>query len=270
MTINFVSTGTKFPYTYYLGVMTAILKHKGDVKLWYVEEPDSDYFKILKKVNRLQMEKIDIPFMDFEVFKSMEGNLRYVTMFDYISWKIVSEQGGIIAGLDSITLADWQDLLEDDKEMLIPRDSEAVPDSFTMHGVIVRKGSKLAKQIFEDIESVVRGNELEGRHKAFKDGKLVFGGAGIIPYLNRVYENMDKVSVAPVGVLGGVNPDHKTKGFYLYQKDGEFLSKDVRTIPLYASSSANFSKVDKEFIKNSGITFAQLIQALLLERVWNR
>jgi len=270
MTIHFISTGTKFPYAYYLGVITALKNHKGDVKLWYVEEPDSKYFKTLQENKKLQMEKVGVLFDGFKAMENIDGNLRYVTMFDYLAWKIVSEQGGIIAGLDSITIADWQDLLEDGKEMLIPRDSEAVPHSFTMHGVIVRKGSKLAKQIFKDIQGVMNGKELDGRHKAFKDGRLVFGGAGIIPYLNRVYENMGKVSIADVGVLGGVNTDHKTKGFYLYQKDGEFLSKDVRTIPLYASSSADFSKVDKEFIKNSDTTFSQLIKRLLQERVWYR
>ena len=264
MTIHFISTGTKFPYAYYLGVITALKNHKGDVKLWYVEEPDSKYFKTLQENKKLQMEKVGVSFDGFKAMENIDGNLRYVTMFDYLAWKIVSEQGGIIAGLDSITIADWQDLLEDGKEMLIPRDSEAVPHSFTMHGVIVRKGSKLAKQIFKDIQGVMNGKELDGRHKAFKDGRLVFGGAGIIPYLNRVYDNMDKVSVADVGVLGGVNVDHKTKGFYLYQnKDvGEFLSKDVRSIPLYASSSKDFKTIDEDLVKNSNTLLSELIKKM--------
>lgn len=266
--MHFISTGTKFPYAYYIGVMSALKNHKGKVKLWYLEEPDSKYFRILQNDTRLEMEKTD--FLSYgsssEILKDMDDNLRYVTMFDYLAWKIVSEQSGIIVGLDSITLADWQDLLEDDKEMLVPRDSEEVPNSFTMHGVIVRKGSKLAKQIFKDIRGVIHdGKELDGKHKAFKNGKLVFGGAGIIPYLNRVYENMDKVSVADVGVLGGINKDHKTKGFYLYQhKDiGKFLSKDVRTIPLYASSSKNFKTLTEDYVRNSDTLLSELIKKVL-------
>ena len=274
LTLNFITTGDKFPYAYYLGVMTAIKHYQGDIILWYVKEPESRYFELLKKVKGLELRQtplIEEDFEKFSVFKTLSPHEKVVTMFDYLIWKIVSERGGIIAGLDSLTLSRWDDLLPESKEILVPRDYLAIPDSYAMHGVCVRKGSALAKKIFKDINSVMEGKEIKGKHKAFdENGKMLWGGAGIIPYLNNVYGKEEIEIVAP-GILAGINSDCKENGFYLYQdkKVGEFISKETKTIPLYASSSNKFGGITEQFVATSNTLYAEVVKKLLSENVWN-
>jgi glycosyltransferase involved in cell wall biosynthesis len=269
--MNFITTGHKFPYPYYIGVMTALKAHRGKVILWYLEEPDSDYFKLLKKQPKLIFKKTPLDrqfFQRYPVWNALDEHSKIVTMFDYLAWYTVSKNGGIIMGLDSLTLLDFQDLACG-YEMVVPRDYWGVEDSYAMHGVTVRKGSKLAKQIFTDIQEVLEGHEIEGRHKVFDDqGKLVWGGMGIIPYLNNIYNNINKVKVVDPGVLCGINVGWKTEGFYVY-KDKDLLNVDTRTIPLYASSSDKFRTIDESFVANTNSLYSKLVKNILTEREWN-
>jgi len=271
MNVNFISTGTTFPYSYYIGVVSAMRAFPGEVVLWTTREPRSKYFDLLKKRKNLRIVPCDVPFNDLSVLDGLTEHEKNVAKFDMVAWHLAVEYGGIIAGLDSLTIKRWDDLLPKEKEMLVPRDSEAVPNSYTMHGVMVKKGSKLAEKIFSDICMVMAGEEPGGKHKSLKDGKLKWGGAGIIPFLNNVYNNVDKVEIVPVGMLGGVNPDSKKTGFYIHQdKDkGEFLHKDTRSIPLYASSNKHFDEINEDYVANSNTVYGELVKTLLPERVWN-
>jgi glycosyltransferase involved in cell wall biosynthesis len=266
MNVNFVSTGPKFPYSYYIGVLTAMRSFPGEVVLWITKEPKSRYFEILKKQKNLKIEKVAVD--SFPVLDSLTEHEKNVAVFDYLSWKIASKHGGIIAGLDSVTIKRWDDLLPKDKELLAPVDGK---DTYSMHGVAVNINSSLAKKIFEDICTALQGKEPGGDFKSLKDGRLVWGGAGIIPYINNVRKNKDKVEFVEKGMLGGVNPDSKEKGFYLHQdkKTGEFLHKDTRTIPLYASSNKNFDKINEDYVANSNSLYSEIVKNLLPENVWN-
>jgi hypothetical protein len=150
-------------------------------------------------------------------------------------------------GLDSITIRPFHDLLT--KEILVGRDAETVPTSYCMHGATVKKGSDLAAKIFEDSQKALNKEEIKGRFTAFNKGELRFGGAGIIPFLNNVLENPDKVSVADFGVLGGYM--HDGSPFYLYE-DTDLLNPDCRTIPFYATwQCMKFSQITPESIKET-------------------
>ena len=286
MKINFISTGNKFPYSYYLGVMSALRVYQGDIILWIVKEPKSRYFDILKKVKGIEIKKTPMVEKDFENFSTFKNislgkfsknvtsdpeHFKLVTMFDYLIWLIVSKNGGIIAGLDSLTLGRWDNLFPKYKEMLVPRDYAPVKTSYAMHGVCVRKGSMIAKKIFEDINLVMQGKEIEGKHKAFDiKGNLHWGGVGIIPYLNNVYDK-ENVEIIEPGIVAGRNNDISTKGFYIFQnKDkGEFISKNVKTIPLYASSSNRFGEINEDFVANGNTLYGELVKEMLFEKVWN-
>lgn len=271
MKINFITTGTKFPYSYYLGVMTALKAYGDDVVLWYIERPDSRYFKLLedKEIEIKKSPHTKKYIAKQSVTHGLSEHELNVAAFDYLIWKIISEQGGIIAGLDSVNLKRWDDLLPDDKEMLVPRDSETDKESYAMHGVVVKKDSKLAKKIFEDICTVLEGKESGGKHKSLKDGVLKWGGLGIIPYLNNVYKNKDKIKIVKPGVIAGINKDCRKNGFYLHQQNGKLIAKDTRTIPLYATSNKDFHKIDEYYIANSGTLMARLIKKHLTYDEWN-
>jgi hypothetical protein len=277
MKINLFTTGKNFPYPYYISVLTTFRAYGDDLTLQYLERPNSPYFDLLEKIRGLNIKKTDMTEDDFKKFPLLEKlSEHYATVakFNYLAWKEVTENGGVIAGLSSVTLKRWDDLLPEDKEMLVPRDFEDAPTSYTSHGVCVRKGSKICQKIFEGINKVMMGQEIEGKHKAFDvNGNYKWGG--IIPYLNNVYGHEGKeVFVLDVGIAVGINADHKEKGFYIYQnKDvGEFLHKDTRSIALYPSSDKGkmMGKIDKDYVMNSNTLYAELVKRLLLQRVWYR
>ena len=208
MKMHFVSTGKKFPCAYYIGVKTALKTyHSGDIILHTVEESTSPYYDLIKQEPRLKIEPISIdttlPVFNMELWEQgniakMKQNWKYVLMFDYLIWKLVSEQGGVIMGMDSVTTADWTHLLPPDKEMLVPKRDTDKDGDYTMHGVVVRKGSELAKLIFSDIEDVMHGKDCQGKHRGIIDGKYRWGGAGMCPYINRVLQNQDKVHIVDI------------------------------------------------------------------------
>jgi len=255
MTIHFVSTGPKFPYSYYLGVMTALRAQTAPVKLWITEEPRSRHFDLLKKEKELTICEYS-PIPDTPVLRKLSDHNYRVAIFDYVIWDIVSKEGGAVMGLDSLTLKGWQDLLEPDKEMLAPIDAEEDHLSFSMHGVLVRKGSKLAKEVHQLSK------------KALSKETIKFGDVGITPYLEVTRKNLDKVSVVPFGQVGGCNHDGKI--FYLFAEGGKLLHPDTRTIPLYATSAPNlFNQIDENFVANSKTIYAKLVKEVLTKKEWD-
>ena len=251
--MHFVSTGTKFPYSYYLGIMSA--SKFGEVKLWYVVKPDSEYFN--EVIAKVPSQQVSCP--SFPTFKDRSPHFNLVSKFDYLVWKIVARYGGSVMGLDSITIKPFHDLLK--KEMLVGVDAETVDDSYCMHGATAKPNSKIAGKIHEDSVKALNGKKISGRHDAFDKGELRFGGAGIIPFLNNVYKNPDKVSVVKFGMLGGYM--HDGSPFYLYEKDGKLLHKDTKTIPFYATwQSKKFNEITPESIK--GTLLGKLVEELQL------
>jgi len=264
MKIHFLSTGSKFPYSYYLGVMTALKVYGNEVTLWITQKPKSKYFDLLK--GKVKIEKIKEEFPNFCALKGKDKHFRTVTKFDYFIWQIVYNEGGAIMGLDSITLKKWDDLIGD-KEMLAPQDDETNPESFSMHGVVVKKGSQIASIIISNAEKALLGIKYDGKYDHFDiNRKLLWGGAGIIPYLNNVYKNMDKVAIADYGLLGGFK--HDGSPFYIYE-DTELLNPDARTIPLYATSSKKgFEQITPKYVEESNSLYARLVKKMLTEEEW--
>lgn len=254
MYMHFVTTGPKFPYSYYIGAKSASLF--GEVKLWYLVKPDSEYFdKIVKEV---PTEKADIR-DDYPIFKNRYDNWNMVSKFDNLIWKIVSENGGSVMGLDSITIKPFQDLLGD-ADMLVGRDAETVVDSYCMHGATCEKGSYLAKKIYEDSERAMRGEEIEGRQKIWRDGYIRFGAAGMIPFMNNIekYKEQVKIKIVDFGILGGYM--HDNSPFYLFEKS-KLLNEDARTIPFYATwQHAKFGGITPDSIK--GTLLGELVEML--------
>lgn len=209
MRMYFAYTGNHFPYQYYLGVKSALKVNK-KVTLLCTEFPTGEYFQKLKKEKNLEIKKVKVPvipalrleFYTPHTTKKMQENWRKVLVFDYVIWRAVCKNGGIIMGLDSETTKMWDHLLKD-KEIFAPRFGGL---DYKMHGVIVKKGSKLAEKIFKDIKTVASGKDIKGEHRAIINGKYRWGGCGIIPFLNNALSNYDKIATA--------NISDKTKPFF--------------------------------------------------------
>lgn len=253
MLMHFVSTGDKFPYSYYVGIMSAA--KCGEVKLWYTRKPNSEYFdKTIKQVPSKKLDEVDFP-----AFRGRNSHWNRVSLFDWLAWNMVALYGGSVMGLDSITIRPFHDLMNGN-EMLVGRDAE--PDkwllSFCMHGATTKQNSKIAGRIVELSTRALKGEEIPGEHRAFRNGVLRFGGAGIIPFLNVVLEHQDQVSIADFGILGGYQ--HDGSPFYLWQKDGELINKDCRTIPFYSTWQGSNAEITPESVK--GTLLGRLIEGI--------
>ena len=247
MKVYFVTTGPEFSYTYYLGIMTAIKVYGDKVRLLYTEEPVSKYFDLLR--HKVKMEKVDAPV--FPALAKKDSHFQRVAIFDYIVWNAVYNHGGIIMGLDSLTLKSHFDLLHPDKEMLAPIDAPGT--LYTgMHGVIVRKGSPLAKSIIDKATASLNS----------ADKEIKWGDSGMTPYVHSIPDNLDKISLAPFQMVCGRNPN-------LFKEDGQMPHADTRTIPLYASSSKHDMKMDDAFIEKSQSPYAKLVKKVLSESEWH-
>jgi len=262
--VHFINTGPEFPYTYYLGITSAVEAFGEKVKLWLVETPSGEYF------DRIQ-DKVEIVSYPWKIpeFPMLEGrgdHFKRVAIFDNCIWRIMMERGGTVMGLDSFTLKPFHDLLKPDKEMLVGLDD---PDGirtktgwpFCMHGATCRRGSKIAQSIYEDSTRTLFGECPAGRHKAIENGQLRFGGAGIIPFLNHTLQNLDKLSIAGFGLLGGWERGDPLPEFYLWQKDGKLLHPDCRTIPFYATSrKAGFDATNEKTVRDGNTLLSRLVR----------
>ena len=248
--VHFVSTGPKFPYFYYIGVMTALKVYGDKVRLWITEEPQTKYFQALKgKVSIIKIAAKDIP--DFPALVNKEDNFKRVAVYDYLIWDIVYKFGGMIMGLDSITLKSHFDLLEDGKELMAPRDNLS---SFWVDGAIVRKGSPVAKLIINDAIASLNASDMRA------------GNSGILPFIKHSSQNLDKISIGPAYMFGG-----DIYGLHVFRDDVE-LHPDTRTIPLALSASLHNVKVelaiDENYVAEGKSLYSRLIKKMLSEEEW--
>ena len=245
MKMHFICTGMSFPFSYYIGLMSAA--KVGTVKLWYIKKPNSIYF--YRAYNSVETEQITA--ISFPKLNNRDPHFVRVCMFDYMIWKIISNEGGSVMGLDSITLKPFQHLIEN-HEIMVGRDSEINQESICMHGATAICGSKIARQIFKDSESNLNGNRVVGKYDPFINNQLKFGGAGIIPFKNNILNpvNVNKIKILDFGILGG----YRNNGmpFFLYGNDrSELLNNQARTIPFYGTSTGLTNNITEQSIKNT-------------------
>lgn len=255
--VHFVCTGPSFPYSYYIGIMTAWKAYGDAVVLWFVHDLSGNkYIELLKdRVNIKQVPTVP----KFPALSGCGDYFFYMATFDYLIWNIVYKHGGMIMGLDSITLKPHFDLLEPDKQLMAPINNNKVqPYWYSMHGAIVRKGSAIAKAIITDAESALGGSP----------DAIRWGDVGITPFNTHVRKEIDKVSTAPFGSIGG-RLNHGGEDFYLLKQDGQLLTDDVRTIPLYSSSTKLGEKLTSSFVRNNDTLYSRLVKRLLTEEEWN-
>lgn len=265
MTIHFVNTGPKFPYAYYLGITSAARAFGEEVKLWLVERPEGEYFDRIQGKVEIVSYPYEVP--PFPLLEGREEHFKRVAIFDNCVWRIMSEYGGTIMGLDSFTLKPFYDLFKPGTEMLVGLDD---PDGvnatgawpFCMHGATCGPDSDIAQAIYEDSTRALFGECPAGTHKALSCGRLKFGGSGIIPFLNHALQNLDSLSVAEFGLLGGWERGTPPPEFYIWRRDGELLHPDCRTIPFYATSRRKaFGAITEEGVRNGDDLLSRLVRS---------
>jgi glycosyltransferase involved in cell wall biosynthesis len=245
--VHFCTTGPDFPYMYYLSVMTALRAFGDQVILWVAQEPKSVYFDLLKENPLLTIRRTEeVP--DFPVLKDKDPHFRYANIFDHFIWRIVYEHGGILMGLDSLTLKPYWDLLEEGKEIFAPIDEKEVLH-FAMGGAIVRKGSEIAKAVINDATSVLNGVTMK------------WGDAGITPYIAHTKLNIDRATLGEFGQVGRM-PDN------LWEDDGELMHPDTRSFSLYDRTVKASGALTEDYVAESQSLYARLVRDCLKQEEW--
>lgn len=247
--VHFCSTGPDFPYMYYISVMTALKAYGSDkVILWIAEEPKSGYFELLKdKVVVKKVAADNVP--DFSALRDKDDHFRYANIFNYLIWNICYKYGGVLMGLDTITLKPHWDLLEEGKEVFAPVDEKDVLH-FAMEGAIIRKGSTIIREVIKDATSVLNGVTMK------------WGDAGIVPYICHTKLNIEKVTLGAYGQVGRI-PDN------LLFDDGKLIHSDTRCFSLYERTTKASTKLSEQFVADVNSLYARLVKDILTPEEWN-
>ena len=259
MNLNFIVTGKDFGYLYYLAVLSALkTQHVSSTTIWTTERVDSIYLDELK--NKVYIRKIECP-----KFPALYGKPDYFVKAhtkDYLTYKILYENGGVCLDLDTISIGDITELL-DDKELVVPSDAEK-PDEFLYHFnsaiLVAKKKSPLLLEAMQTAYQKLNSAE-----------EFPWGTTGPILISNIVFKNEDKVVVPEFRVCGGF------RGYEIvdiYKEDNQLiLDSKIKVIHLFAVVSNRngnlFDNVNPLWIKNSNSLLARTVKSILNENEWN-
>jgi FkbM family methyltransferase len=217
--IHFIHTGGNWTYQYQLAVDTAKRTQNGKV---IVHTP-----KNLPKFKALQ----DKP----EHFKLAH-------LKDYLTYKILFEQGGLCLDLDTVSLSDVTGLIGE-KEMMIPLDA-SIPCEVPYNSAILeaKKGSPVVKEALDEAEKILNGKDMK------------WGDTGPILISKIVKKYRDKVIVPPFAVCGGFKNSF----------NGLPVDSFVKVIHFYSfSSGQNFLDINEDYVAHSNMPVAKAIRNIL-------
>jgi FkbM family methyltransferase len=260
MKLHFIVTSTEFSYPYYLSVLTALKTQKvSSTTIWTTGDIDSPYLSLL--AHRVAIKKLP----EYKLFPALEGQAPYFVdahFKDYLTYKILYEQGGVCMDLDTISLKDITTLLSVDKQMLVPSDADS-PDEFYYHYnsaiLIGRKGSPFLKAAQEKAYEILNKAETPP-----------WGATGPILVTELVLANKEFVYTPPFRTCGGFR-GYEVLDVYKEDADTQ-LAENVRVIHLFAVVSNKngnlFNKITPEFILESKSLLARTVRNLLPKKEW--
>lgn len=248
MNLHFIFTGGEFVYPYRLAIESALQTQKVEtVCLLYIElRPTGEHFEAIK--DKVQLQRIDRPeFLSIE--KSSQEWTKYAHLKDYLTYKVLLENGGIVADLDTLFLKDISHLLRD-KDLVVPLDAE-VPIKFPYNSsiLIAKKGSPILEQLVS-----------MSRHILMQPWEVRWGSTGPVLISTVVDEHKDVVKVADFGVLGGFGGNEAGQ---IYEQSGK-LRPNTHVLHMFAYAYKDkFRAVTPEYVKTSDSLYARLCRELL-------
>ena len=254
--LNWVNTGTEFPYPYYLAVKSALKTQKAaHFNMWLVKEPHGKYWDAVKDL--ITIHKVEGPVPDFPALKSLKDTNEFhhpenyipAHLVDYYRWKILLENGGVFCDLDSFCLSDFCTMIGErlaDKDFL----AALVSDPHIHHNAIFAgvKGSPLVKRMYD--ECIIRLNRTPEN--------FAWGNSGPDVLNDLVNANLDRVAEVEYGMLGGC-----IEMYQLFKPDGK-LPDNIRFVHLWANSiNGYWNQITEDYIEQSGDLFPKMVRGVL-------
>ena len=244
MNLNFIYLGGEFNYPYSLAIESAARTQKVDhIYLWHTGEPTGKYYEAIK--HRVILKPVEVP-----KFTSVERTKNEWTkrahLKDYLAYKILYEEGGIVADLDTLFLKDITDLLGD-YDFVVAMDcekesQEVYPCNSSMF--IGRKGSPITKDLMHITKHILN-----------QPWEIQWGSTGPVLVTTVVREHRERVLVTEHGVLGGFG-GHEAK--ILYDDDG-ILKENCKVVHLFAHAwKEKFAGITPEYVETSKSLYARL------------
>lgn len=267
MDIQFFSTGDRFPYGYYLSIMSALKTQKVDkVNLWVTEKPTGRFFPIIvDRVNVIYTDMPDIlPIPKDNILKDSGfpiDKVRYAHMKDILVWNILYEYGGVALDLDTFCIDDLCCLLGNKDVAATPYTRWGLGSTlypFNNAIVIAKPKSIIIKEALDNSMQALT-SEI---NPAFQ-----WGISGPIAFSNAIHRHYDLVAFYPQGTFGDVikNTADITA---LFREDGVIISKNARVVHLYASTNNVFYDIDKDYIADGKVPFARMVSQILSKDEW--
>ena len=244
MNVNFIYLGGEFNYPYSLAIESAARTQKVDhIYLWHTDLPLGKYYETIK--HRVILKPVEVPrFTSVERTKNEWTKRAHLK--DYLAYKILYEEGGIVADLDTLFLKDITDLLGD-YDFVVAMDcekesQEVYPYNSSMF--IGRKGSPITKDLMHITKHILN-----------QPWEIQWGSTGPVLVTTVVREHKEKVFVTEHGVLGGFG-GHEAKILY---DDNGILKENCKVVHLFAHAwKEKFAGITPEYVETSKSLYARL------------
>jgi FkbM family methyltransferase len=248
MSIHFILTGGEFTYQDYISVLTAQKTQKGEIILWH-----TGIINDTTLLNKLDIKTKAILVPEFYALRDKDYYFVRAHTKDYLTYKILYEQGGVCLDLDTICLKDMTELLGD-KEFLTYsdwRDPENWQWAFNSAIAAGKKGSKLLGRMQD------RANEL------LEQDDIRWGETGPKMVSDFVRTDKDKMAIYKIDTLGGFGgPEFPM----IYSDDTPV--PDVYVIHCFAKASGKYwEDVNEKFMEGNSM-LARAVRQVLHPRLF--
>gem|GEM_PF-368967 len=251
MMLHFALTSEELTYPYYLSILSALRTQRVEtIMLWCYAEPAGKYYPLIK--DRIVLKIVEKP--DIPALRDKDAHFQCAHLKDLLEWRSLYEYGGMFFDLDTFSLKDAAELLDDTCEVVAALECEDVDkyeDSCHMGIVMAKQGSPIIKEIWH--------NAIE----ATKQPDMIWNATG--GRYGRVFKKYrDKVKFTEWGILGG----HGDKVVNWWLPDGYVWDK-ARILHLYGRGlDTEFRKISEDYIKTSQSIYAILVRQTLTEKEW--
>ena len=259
--VHFINTGDKFPYMYYLSIMSAIKVQKPDrVILWLYKTPTGIWFEHIKKFvecrmvsapDKLQTMQID----DTYGFKNPD-HVRASTTKNIIQNQVVLEYGGMFMDMDCFSLREAWSLYRG-KPCVVPcnMDLTSCENPINNSFLLADKNDDVVRQ-FVDLSLDI-----------LKQDTIRFGETGCDLYSTVVKRNVSAVTLIDVHkILGG---DNEFLQYICGQK--EYTETELRIIHLW--TLAHYVKWDQlkdpSNLRDISPAFESMVKSILTKEEYD-
>jgi glycosyltransferase involved in cell wall biosynthesis len=182
--LHFISTDPAFPYTYYIGVKSAIkTQNVTEVNFWATVEPEGPWFEAVRDDVTLRL--LEEP--QLKALKGRDRKFKAAHIKDYLLWQILYEHGGLYMDLDTLSVRDITCLM-DGSEVVAPlrvKSLDTHPWPLESAVIMARPQSDIVASVKRFAEAKVQEEEMAWADMAY------------IPLSTVAMENLEKVRVLP-------------------------------------------------------------------------